>query len=216
MPATFALDGALNEWQGGNDTGAASTGIGTASNQSGPTVGQNFTTNAVDFVGQHIGGGALATSASNTGNICQNPVAITAGSGYTNGDYVVQSDNSGGQPAGTASILFTIAGGAITVASIHRPGSGFTSAPTFTVANAINRNGSGAGPGAGTLGALVVTVALGSRAVMLGAAFGTNKGTQRLTATGTVNNGSAVTPSTYLNRSGRTMAVGDSVWAVAP
>lgn len=215
MPATFQTDGALLAFQGGNDTGAACTGIGTASNQSGPIVSGNFTATVADFVANHIGGGALATSAANTGNIVQEPVAITAGSGYTNGNYVVQSDASGGQPLGTASILFTIAGGAITTATIHRPGSGFTSAPTFTVANAINRNGSGAGPGAGTLGALVVTVGLGSRANMLGAGFGTNKGTRYLTAAGTVNNGAAISGG-YLNRSGRTMAAGDSTWAVAP
>lgn len=216
MAATSALDGALNAWQGGNDTGAACTGIGTASNQSGPTVGQNFTSNAADFVASHIGGGALATSAGNTGNIVQEPIALTAGSGYTNGTYRVDSNASGGQPAGAAQLQFTIAGGAITAANVIRPGSGFTSAPTFTVANAINTNGTGAGPGAGTLGALVVTVGLGSRAVMLGAGFGTNKGTQRLTATASTPNGSAVGASTYLNRSGRTMAIGDSTWAVAP
>jgi hypothetical protein len=216
MPATFALDGALNAFQGGNDTGAACTGIGTGSNQSGAPVTGNFSTTAVDFVAQHIGGGALATSAGNTGNIVQEPITITAGSGYTNGTYRVQSDASGGQTAGAASIQFTIAGGALTAASVHRPGSGFTSAPTFTVANAINTNGTGAGPGGGTLGALVVTVGLGSRANMLGAAFGTNKGTQRLQAVGGVAINGVITPSTYLNRSGRALVAGDQTWAVAP
>lgn len=216
MAATFAVDGALNEWQGGNATGAASTGIGTASNNSGVPPTGNFTSNAADFVAQHIGGGALAGSASNTGNIVQEPIALTAGSGYTDGNYIVQSNASGGQLAGCASILFTVLAGIITTAAVHRPGSGFTSAPTFTVANAINTNGTGAGPGAGTLGALVVTVGLGSRAVMLGAGFGLNKGTQRLTAIAAVANGAAIGPSTYLNRSGRTMAIGDSTWAVAP
>lgn len=214
MPISFALDGAYAARQGGNDTGAASTGIGTASNQSGVTVGQNFTDTVADFTANHIGGGALATSAGNTGNIVQEPIAITAGSGYTNGTYLVQSDASGGQPAGAAAALFTVAGGAVTAASIVRPGSGFTSAPTFTVANGINTL-TGAGPGGGTLGALVVTVGLNSRANMLGAAFGTNKGTQRKTAVGTVANGAAVAGG-YLNRSGRTMTIGESTWAVAP
>lgn len=216
MTATFALNGALNSFAGGNDTGAANTGIGTASNQSGVPVSGNFTTTSADFVAQHIGGGALATSAANTGNIIQEPITVTAGSGYTNGTYRVQSNASGGQTAGAGEIEFVIAGGALTTARVVRPGSGFTSAPTFTVANAINTNGTGAGPGAGTLGALVVTVGLGSRAVMLGTGFGTNKGTQRLQATGAVAIDAAVTPSTYLNRSGRALVAGEQTWAVAP
>lgn len=216
MAATFQTDGALAARQGGNDTGAACTGIGTASNQSGVPVSGNFTVTSADFVAQHIGGGALATSAGNTGNIIQEPITITAGSGYTNGTYRVQSNASGGQTAGAGEIEFTIAGGALTAARVVRPGSGFTSAPTFTVANAINTNGTGAGPGAGTLGALVVTVGLGSRANMLGAAFGTDKGTQRLQAAGAVAINAAVTPSTYLNRSGRALVAGDQTWAVAP
>jgi hypothetical protein len=214
MPASFQTDGALNAFQGGNDLGAAQTGIGTASNASGPIVGTNFTATAADFVAHHIGDGALATSAGNTGNIVQEPPAITAGSGYTNGTYKIESDASGGQTAGAASMFLTVSGGAITAARIKRPGSGFTSAPTFTLANAVNVN-DGTGIGAGTGGAVTVTVGLGSRANMLGAAFGTNKGTRFLTAAGTVTNGSAISGG-YLNRSGRTMAAGDSAWAVAP
>lgn len=216
MTATSALNGALNAFAGGNDTGAACTGIGTASNQSGVPVSGNFTVTAADFVAQHIGGGALATSAGNTGNIIQEPIVVTAGSGYTNGTYRVQSNASGGQTAGAGEIEFVIAGGALTTARVVRPGSGFTSAPTFTVANAINTNGTGAGPGGGTLGALVVTVALGSRAVMLGTGFGANKGTQRLQAVGAVAIDAAVTPSSYLNRSGRALVAGEQTWAVAP
>lgn len=215
MPASFQTDGAVNSFQGGNDVGAGCACIGTASNASGPIVSGDFTATAADFVAHHIGDGALATSASNTGNIVQEPVAITAGSGYTNGTYKVESDASGGQPAQAASLLFTISGGAITAARVKRPGSGFTSAPTFTLSNAVNTDGSGSGVGAGTLGALVVTVGLGSRAAMLGAAFGTNKGTRYLTAAGSVANGAAVSGG-YLNRSGRTMVAGDSTWAVAP
>lgn len=205
MPATFQTDGALASRQGGNDTGAACTGIGTGSNQSGVSPAGNFTDTAADFVSNHIGGGALATSAANTGNIVQEPVAITAGSGYTNGSYIVQSDASGGQPAGAAALNVTVSGGAITAASVLRPGSGFTSAPTFAVTSL----------GGGSAGALVVTVGLGSRANMLGAAFGVNKGTRRLTAAGTVANGAAISGG-YLNRSGRTMVAGESTWAVAP
>ncbi len=214
MAATFATSGALNAWQGGNDTGAASTGIGVGSNRSGQPTG-NGTDTTVDFVADHIGSGTLASSASNTGSIVQEPVAITAGSGYTNGTYRVSSNASGGQLADCASLEFVIAGGVLTSARVVRPGSGFTSAPTFTVANAVNVL-TGAGPGAGTLGALVVTVDTGSRAAMLGTGFGTNKGTRRLTAAGAVAIDAAVTPSTYLNRSGRALVAGDVLWAVAP
>jgi hypothetical protein len=214
MPVTFQTDGALSAAQGGNDIGAACTGIAVGSNNSGLPPTWNFTDTAADFIAQHIGGGALATAASNTGNIVQEPVTVTAGSAYTNGTYRVQSNLSGGQPVGAAELEFVIAGGALTTCRVTRPGSGFTSAPTFTVANATNVL-TGAGPGAGTGGALVVTVGLGSKANMLGAAFGLNKGTRRLTAAGTVANGAAVSGG-YLNRSGRTMAAGESTWAVAP
>lgn len=214
MPASFQTDGALNSFQAGNDVGAGCACIGTASNASGPIVSNDFTATAADFVAHHIGDGALATSASNTGNVIQNPVTITAGSGYTNGSYYVESDASGGAVAKMGRIDFTIAGGALTAASVTRGGSGFTSAPTFTLSNAINK-ADGTGVGGGTLGALVVTVGLGSRAQMLGAAFGTNKGARYLTAAGSVANGAAVSGG-YLNRSGRTMVAGDSTWAVAP
>lgn len=220
MPVTFALDGALEAAQGGNDTGAASTGIGTASNQSGPTVQGNFSNSVADFYIWHIGGGpsdevAPSTmSASNTGRVVNPPITVTAGSGYTNGTYLVQS-SGGGAPAGTAAVEFTVAGGAITAARVVRPGSGFTSAPTFTVANGVNTV-TGAGPGAGTLGALVAAVGYLSQGYMRGAAFGLNKNTQRLTAVGPVAVNAAVTPSTFLNRSGRAMVAGDATWAVEP
>lgn len=214
MPASFTTSGALNAWQGGNDTGAASTGISVGSNRSGQPTG-NASDTASDFVAQHIGGGTLATSASNTGSIVQEPVTITAGSGYTDGTYNVPSDESGGQLAGAATLQFVVLGGEITSAKVLRPGSGFTGDPTFDLANAVNVS-TGAGVGAGTLGDLVVTVGSGSRAVMLGTGFGTNKGTRRLTAAGVVAVDAAVTPSTYLNRSGRALVAGDVLWAVAP
>lgn len=217
MPATFQTDGAMLTAQGGNDVGGASTGIGIGSNQSGVSPPGNFTSAATDVLAWHIGGGdnVAPASASNTGQVINPFATFAAGSGYTNGTYRVQSNASGGQPAGAAEIEFTVAGGAITSARTVRPGSGFTSAPTFTVANAINTQ-TGAGPGAGTGGTLTVAVGLLSQIYMLGAAFGTSKNTQRLTATGAVANGAAVTPSTYLNRSGRAMVAGESTWAVEP
>lgn len=55
----------------------------------------------------------------------------TAGTGQTNGTYTINGVGGGGTGA-QASI--TIAGGVITAVSILNPGSGYTSAPTFTVA----------------------------------------------------------------------------------
>lgn len=218
MPASFATDGALNSAQGGNDTGAANTGIGVGSNQSGAPVPGNNSVSSADYLAWHIGGGdnTAPASASNTGQVLNPPVTFAAGSGYTNGTYRVQSNASGGQLAGAGEIEFTVAGGALTAARIVRPGSGFTSAPTFTVANGVNTNGSGAGPGAGTLGTLTVAVGLLSQGYMLGAAFGANKNTQRLQAVGAVAVNAAVTPSAYLNRSGRALVAGDQTWAVEP
>lgn len=216
MPATFATNGAFASRAGGNDVGGLNSGIGIGSNNSGVPPSGNFTATAADATANHIGGGALATSANNTGNVVQEPVALTAGSGYTNGTYKVESDASGGQPAKAACMEFVVSGGAIVSARILRAGSGFTSAPTFNVANGVNVV-DGTGPGAGTLGALVVTVGLNSRAIMLGTSnpLSANKGTRRLVAAGTVADGAAVSGG-YLNRSGRTMAAGDSTWAVAP
>lgn len=221
MPATYATDGAYNAAQGGNDLGAASTGIGFASNASGQPVPGNFTSNpGVDFLAWHIGGAnndAVApstVSASNTGQVLNPPLTITPGSGYTNGTYRLAS-TGGGAPAGAGEILFTVSGGVITEARIVRAGSGFTSNPTWTVANAVNTV-TGAGPGAGAGGAFVSAVGLLSQAFLLGAAFGLNKNGQRVTATGAVAANAAVTPSTYLNRSGRALVAGDTLWAVEP
>jgi hypothetical protein len=218
--ATFATNGAFEAAQGGNPLGGASTGIGWGSNQSGQPVAGNFTVNAVDRLAFHIGYGpndevAPSTmSASNTGQILNPPITVTAGSGYTNGTYRVQS-TGGGAPAGAGEIIFTVAGGAITSAYINRAGSGFTSAPTWTVANATNVP-TGAGPGAGTGGAFVTSIGYGSQAFMLGTGFGANKNFQRLAAAGAVAVDAAVTPSTYLNRSGRALVAGDTLFAVEP
>jgi hypothetical protein len=216
MPATFQTDGALYAAQGGNDVGAACSGIGVGSNQSGAPVPGNFSLSVADFLIHHIGGGDPATgSASNTGQVLNPPVAFAAGSGYTNGTYRVQSNASGGQPAGAAEIEIVVTAGAISSARIVRPGSGFTSAPTFTVANAVNINGTGT-PIGGSGGTLTVTVGFMSQAYMLGAAFGNAKNTQRLAAVGAVAINAAVTPSAYLNRSGRALVAGDTTWAVEP
>lgn len=221
MPATFQTDGAMLTAQGGNDVGGASTGIGIGSNRSGQPVPGNFTVSATDVLAWHIGGGdntAVApstVSASNTGQVINPFVAFAAGSGYTNGTYRLLSNASGGQTAGAAELEFTVAGGAITAVRTVRPGSGFTSAPTFTIGNATNTQ-TGAGPGAGTGGTFTAAVGLLSQIYMLGAGFGTSKNTQLLAAAGNVANGAAVTPSTYLNRSGRAMVAGDITWAVEP
>jgi hypothetical protein len=221
MPATFTTDGAINVAQGGNDTGGASTGIGIGSNQSGYPVPGNFSLSTQDQLAWHIGGGdntqtpGAANSASNTGQVLNPPVAFAPGAAYVNGTYRVPSNASGGQPAGAGEIEIVVAAGAITSARIVRPGSGFTSAPTFTVANAVNVNGTGVPIGGGG-GTLTVTVGFLSQVYMLGAAFGANKNTQRLQAAGAVAIDAAVTPSTYLNRSGRAMVAGDTTWAVEP
>ena len=57
-------------------------------------------------------------------------VIATAGSGQTNGTYSIAGSGGGGTGA---TVGITIAGGAITAAQVTNPGSGYTSAPTFTV-----------------------------------------------------------------------------------
>jgi hypothetical protein len=71
-------------------------------------------------------------------------VIASAGSGQTNGTYTISGSGGGGTGA---QISVTIAGGAITSVSVINPGSGYTSAPTFTVAEG------------GTPGTLTATVA---------------------------------------------------------
>lgn len=212
MPATFQNDGAFASLAGGNDIGGSNSGIGFSARTSGAPNIQSTT--AVDFKDASIGGGALATSASNLGNTLDGVVTGVAGSGYTNGTYRVDSDASGGRPAGCAQLEIIIAAGAITTRRVTRAGDAFTSAPTFNIALAKNVL-DGTGPGGGTLATAVVTASLDSTAVQLGAAYGVNKGARYLTAAGTVANGAAVSGG-YLNRSGRTMVAGESAWAVAP
>jgi hypothetical protein len=193
MPATFQTDGALADTTPGNDIGGASTGIGVGSNYSSSALIQSTT--ATDFSPSRIGGlaglGQVVISA-----------AITAGSGYTNGTYTLIPTGGGGS---NSEVVVTVAGGAITAATVTKPGSGYTTAPTVSLAPL----------GAGTGGAVTLTIAENGRSNILGAAFGTNKGTRYLTASATVANGAAISGG-YLNRSGRTMLAGDSAWAVAP
>lgn len=215
MPATFQTDGAIQSFQGGNDIGGATTGIGFGGNYSGQPVPGNFTNQAADLPSSAIGEGATANSAANLGQLVTN-ITLTAGSGYTNGTYLLNSDASGGQPAGAAQIELTVSGGALTAFRIMRPGSGFTSAPTFTLANAINV-ATGAGIGGGTGGAAVATVALTSRMYARGATYGTAKGMRLQTAGAVIANGATGTGlNTYINRSGRALAVGDQVGSIAP
>jgi hypothetical protein len=58
-------------------------------------------------------------------------VIATAGTGQTNGTYTINASGGGGTGA-VAQI--TIAGGAITAVKVLNPGTGYTSVPTFTVA----------------------------------------------------------------------------------
>lgn len=218
MPATFATDGAINIAQGGLDGGGGSTCIGVGSNNSGVSPPGNFTSNpAQDVLAWHIGGGTNVppASTSNTGQILNPEVAFTAGAGAGLGTYRLASNASGGQPAGAAEIEFTTAAGAVTSVRVVRPGSGFTSAPTFTVANAVNVQAGGPVIGASTA-TFTAAVGLLSQVYALGTGFGAQKNLQRLTATGNVAIDAAVTPSTYLNRSGRALVAGDSLFAVEP
>ncbi len=207
--ATSASNGAFAALQAG--MGGASTGIGIGSNESGPVASRDWTSSdTADVIASAIGSGATASSASNLGNMVQEPMTFTAGSGYTNGTYTVDS-TGGGAANGMAAVQVVVAGGAITSVTVVRPGSGFTSAPTFPVT----------GLGAGTLGVIgPATIGLGSRLVALNTSpaivQADNKGLRELTADGAVAINAAITPGTYLNRSGRAMVLNDAAWGTAP
>jgi hypothetical protein len=192
MAATYVTDGVLADTTPGQDTGACSTGIGVSARRFGPA---NQSTTSADFSPNRIGGSAGFGS-------CVITAAVTAGSGYTNGTYVITP--TGGAGAG-ASVTVVVASGAISTATITNPGSNYTSAPTVSLTAA----------GAGTGGAVTLTIAADGRSVMLGAAYGTNKGGRYLTASATVANGAAVSGG-YLNRTGSSVSSGDSLWCVAP
>lgn len=72
------------------------------------------------FAGQTANGTVVITGAT-----------FTAGTGQTNGTYVINGSGGGGTGA-QATVV--IAGGVITSAVISNPGKGYTSTPTFTVA----------------------------------------------------------------------------------
>lgn len=192
MPATYATDGVLADMTPGQDLGGCSTGIGVGSSRRGPA---NQSVTAADFAPSRIGGTQGFGS-------CVISAAVTAGTGYTNGTYTIVP--TGGSGAG-AEVVVTVAGGVITGATVTKPGSNYATAPTVSLAAL----------GAGTGGAVTLTIAADGRSNVLGAAFGANKGGRYLTAAGAVANGAAVSGG-YLNRTGQAMVAGDSAWCVAP
>lgn len=211
MAVSYQTDGAVSAGAQGADTGGASTGIGFGSNlRVAPTTGSpNFTNMAADLTLPAIGGGALASSAANLGNMVTD-IAFVAGSGYTNGTYNIDCTATGGQTyAGAATIQVVVAGGALTSAVIVRPGSGFTSAPTFPL-TAL---------GAGSAGTLTATVGTthGAHAKHSALASTAKKGIRVQTAGATIANGASGTGlSTYINRTGVQIVSGDMIGSVAP
>lgn len=201
----------------GSPTGGASSGIGLSALASGPDTTNNWSTDSAnDVVLGVIGGGLTSASATNLGSMVVEPTAFVAGSGYSpDGTYVIES-TGGGAPAGTASVVITVTGGAITWARVKRPGSGFASAPTFTVANATMQtiNGPVAISG-GSGGTVTVTIGTAPKPTSM-VTPSANKPFRRVAATGAVAIGAAVSPSTYLNQSGRALVAGDELFAVAP
>jgi len=206
--ATSASTGSFDPQIPGLPLGGCSSGIGLGPLVSGPDPYNNFTVDSAnDYALQFVGGNVL-------GSIVVEPTTFVAGSGYTpDGPYEIQS-TGGGAPNGAASIVITVTGGAITWARVKRPGSGFSSAPTFTVANAVNMLTGVAisGGSGGTVTAVIGTSAKPTSMITPSA----NKPFRRVVAAGAVANGAAVTPGTYLNQSGRALVAGDEVWAVAP
>jgi hypothetical protein len=211
MTTTSAKDGAIADvsQDGGGSaamtgTGGMSTGIGNGAANSGFPLIQTAT--AADFAAARIGGGSASPAGVSIPNTLGAPT-ITAGSGYTNGTYLLNAAN-GGLTGGTGDlngeIQVTVAGGAITAASVTKVGR-YITAPT-AVLTAL---------GGGSAGVVTPTLLADGRVNALGTGYGTNKGTRYLVAAGSVANGAAVSGG-YLNRSGRTMATGDATWAVAP
>jgi len=62
------------------------------------------------------------------GQSVQNVAIVTAGTGQTNGTYVANASS------GSAQIVYTIAGGALTSVQLVNGGAGYSSVPTFTIA----------------------------------------------------------------------------------
>jgi hypothetical protein len=197
MPGTYATDGASADQNGSQALGGMSTGIGVSARNSGQPLIQTAT--AADFAAARIG--------SPTGQNGLAVGALTAGTGYTNGTYLLNAAN-GGLTGGTGDlngeIQVTVAGGAITAAVVTKGG-------RYLTAPSVNLAALGGGSG----GAIPLTVPADGVVAALGAAYGTNKGVRYLVAAGAVAVNAAVSGG-YLNRSTRAMVAGDAVWAVAP
>ncbi len=88
-----------------------------------------------------------AENASASNQQVTNVSIVTAGSGQTNGTYTIPSSGGGGTGA---TVQIVISGGIITNATVLTGGSGYTSVPTFTVAE---------GGTPGTLGATISPIA---------------------------------------------------------
>lgn len=211
MTLAYSKDGAIGDasQDGGGSaalvgTGGMSTGIGNGANNSGQPLIQTAT--AADFVAARIGGGSASPAGVAIPNVLGAPTFV-AGSGYTNGTYLLNAAN-GGLTGGTGDlngeIQVTVAGGAITAAAVTKPGR-YITAPT-AVLTAL---------GGGAAGVVTPTLLADGRVNALGAAFGANKGTRYLVAAGAVAVNAAISGG-YLNRSGRAMVSGDGAWAVAP
>jgi hypothetical protein len=217
MSAATGQAGAFDPQMPGFPSGGASTGIGVSCLGSGPDTNNFSVDQTNDVVLSVIGGGPNTApySLQNLGSFVQEPTTGTPGSGYTpDGRYRVLSAG-GGQGAGAAEIELLVVGGAVTWARVVRPGSGFTSAPTFDVSTAKNFD-TGATIAGGTGCTVVVTIGnAGTKPTSVGTP-GNNKPFRRVLVTAPVAIGAAATPSTYLNLSGRAMLAGEEVYAVAP
>jgi len=90
---------------------------------------------------------------------------LVVGSGYTNGTYNLIITGGGGSGCtGT----FTISGGVLSSISILSAGTGYTSAPTFSFANAPNGTGAGATAVIGTGASATAVIGTGVSAVVGG------------------------------------------------
>lgn len=212
MTLTYAKDGAIGDSSrdGGGSVaivgaGGLSTGIGVGPNNSGAPLIQTVT--VADFAAARIGGGSASPAGVAIPNVLGVPTFV-AGAGYTNGTYLLNHENGGltnstGDKNGE--IQVTVAGGAITAAAVTKPGR-YTTAPTAV----LTALGGGAG------GSVTPTILADGRVVALGAAYGSNKGVRYNQANAGVAVDAAITPGTYLNRSGRAMVTNDAAWGVAP
>lgn len=218
MPdSTAAMAGPIDPQQPGNPTGASCSGIGVSCLGSSskddfslPSTSQaSYYPISTAFTGITQGVSALRAY--------MRRLTVTAGSGYSpDGLYRVLT-TGGGQYDGAGESEFTVSGGKITAARIVRPGSDFGSTPTHNLASAVGLY-TGTPMVGGTGGAIVVTLATGNMATPF-ASMGTptpGKSLRRVTSTGPVAQGAAITPSTTLNFSGHDLVAGESLWGVDP